>query len=157
MAFGKPEFFCAVLLVSRDPKRLADFYRDILGFPLEDEKHDGTEIHYGCEVGDLHFAIHPVENFKGREPGVGAVKLAFEVFDIAAFLSRIAIHGVKPLYEPKALGGTSLITAIVDPDGNEIEFTQLSEGWFKHIKKRRADGVDMLSRWESRKVNSQKA
>jgi catechol 2,3-dioxygenase-like lactoylglutathione lyase family enzyme len=146
---GRPEFFCAVLLVSRNPRRLAEFYRDVLGIPLEEERHDDTEPHYGCEVGDLHFAVHPVENFGGEAPGVGAVKLAFEVFDLDAFLSRLATLGVKALYPPKALGATSRITAVRDPDGNEVEFTQLSPAWFEHLERRRSQGIDVLQRWRA--------
>ena len=57
----KIEFVSAILLVSRHPERLAAFYRDIVGLPLEDEQHGETAAHYGCELGDLHFAIHPAE------------------------------------------------------------------------------------------------
>ena len=148
MDAGRPEFFCAVLLVSQDPQRLAAFYRDVLGIPLEEERHDGTHPHYGCEVGDLHFAVHPVENFDGRSPGVGSVKLAFEVFDLDAFLGRLTAHGVNPLYPPRALGKTSRITAVLDPDGNEVEFTQLAPEWFEHLARRRRSGVDVLARWK---------
>ena len=143
-----PEFACAILLISKNPKRLSDFYRDVLGFPLKDEQHDDSAPHYGCEVGDIHFAIHSPEESHEKNPKSGAVKLAFEVFDMDGFLARIAKHGVNPLYPPKALGGTSRLTAILDPDGNEIEFTQLSKGWFDHIEKRRKEGHDVLSRWK---------
>jgi catechol 2,3-dioxygenase-like lactoylglutathione lyase family enzyme len=146
---GMPEFFCAVLLVSRDPRRLAAFYRDVLGFPLEEERHDGTHPHFGCEVGDLHFAVHPVDNFEGSQPGVGSVKLAFEVFDLDAFLARLSAQGVAPLYPPRALGKTSRICAVRDPDGNEVEFTQLSPQWFEHLAARRRKGIDVLARWKA--------
>jgi catechol 2,3-dioxygenase-like lactoylglutathione lyase family enzyme len=147
MAFTSTQFFSAVLLVSRNPERLAKFYSDVLGIPLEEEEHDDTAKHYGCELGDLHFAIHPVENFSSQtEPGVGSVKLAFEIFDMEGFLDHLRKHDLAPLYPPKPLG-TSLIIALRDPDGNEIEFTQLSAGWFKHLERRREDGHDILQRW----------
>ena len=44
------EFFSAVLLISKEPERLATFYRDVIGMPLEDEQHGETEKHYGCEL-----------------------------------------------------------------------------------------------------------
>ena len=149
MDAGRPEFFCAVLLVSRDPQRLAAFYRDVLGIPLEEERHDDTHAHFGCEVGDLHFAIHPPSNFGDHAPGVGSVKLAFEVFDLDAFLERLGTHGVTPLYPPRALGKTSRITAVMDPDGNEVEFTQLAREWFEHLARRRRSGIDVLARWKT--------
>jgi catechol 2,3-dioxygenase-like lactoylglutathione lyase family enzyme len=125
---------------------LAQFYRDVLGIPLEDEKHGNTELHYGCEVGDLHFAIHPHENFKDQDPGVGAIKLAFEVGDIEAFVARLKAKGVEPLYPPKNFG-IGLITAVRDPDGNLVEFTQLSEKWIGHVKGLRQKGLEQISNW----------
>ena len=145
MGFTSTQFLSAVLLVSREPERLAIFYRDVLGIPLEEEQHDETIKHYGCELGDLHFAIHPIENFRSGEPGVGSVKLAFEIFDMNAFISHLKERGITPLYSPKPLG-TSLITALRDPDGNEIEFTQLSPGWFEHLQNRRKMGHDIIER-----------
>ena len=41
----------ALLLISDDAAALAAFYREALGFPLEDELHDGILLHYGCEIG----------------------------------------------------------------------------------------------------------
>ena len=71
----KVEFLSAVLVVSKNHEKLAQFYKDVVGIPLKDEQHDETIKHYGCELGDLHFAIHPVENFQDANHGVGSVSL----------------------------------------------------------------------------------
>ena len=55
----------AVLLMSPDATKLADFYRASLALPLKDEVHDGVPLHYGCEIGSVHFAIHPSEGWPG--------------------------------------------------------------------------------------------
>jgi catechol 2,3-dioxygenase-like lactoylglutathione lyase family enzyme len=141
------EFFSAVLLVSKDPDRLAKFYRDVLGIALEDEQHGDLKKHYGCTMGDLHFAIHPVENFDDPSAGVGSVKLAFTVFDMKAFVNRLRDHGVQPLYPPKD-AGFALMTAVRDPDGNLLEFTQLGDAWFRHLAQRRRDGHDVLRKMD---------
>lgn len=146
----KIEFLSAVLLVSKDPGRLAAFYRDVVGLPIQVEEHGETDKHYGCELGDLHFAIHPVSNFEGSLTGVGAIKLAFTVFDMNAFMKKIESLGIKLVYPPKDTG-FSLMTALHDPDGNYIEFTQLSDRWFQHLKKRREKGIDVISRWQETK------
>ncbi len=151
MAFQKTEFMCAVLIVSKDPERLFKFYRDGLGFPLEEEQHGKTQKHYGCELGDLHFAIHPVENFQDKEPGVGSIKLAFEIFDMESFVQRLKKNGIETLYPPKPLMANSLITSVRDPDGNEIEFTQLSDRWFNHLEERKRKGIDVVQRWKDLK------
>ena len=144
----KVEFLSAVILVSKNHDRLAEFYKNVIGLPLEDEQHGDTHKHYGCELGDLHFAIHPIENFKDSAYGVGSVKLAFEVFDIQAFVKKLETHKIQPLYPPRQQG-PMLITAINDPDGNLIEFTQLGERWFKYLEERRQKGHDILIRRKS--------
>jgi predicted enzyme related to lactoylglutathione lyase len=137
------EYLSAVLLISNDAARLATYYRDVVGIPLEEEKHGDTEPHFGCELGDLHFAIHPRANFPNSAAGVGSVKLAFNVFDMNRFVARMERDGVKFAYPPKDTG-FAVMTATTDPDGNFIEFTQLSEGWFKYLEGRRAKGKDVL-------------
>src|SRR5262249_34975119 len=118
------EFLSAVLVVSENPKRLADFYPDVVGVPLREERHGETRPHWGCTLGDIHFAIHPVETFPDRRSGVGSVKLAFTVFDIQALARRLAQRGVSLVYPPRETGFL-WSTAIRDPDGNLVEFTQL--------------------------------
>jgi len=144
------EFLSAVLLVSKDSKKLAAFYRDAIGLPLEAEEHGETDPHYGCELGDLHCAIHPLSNFEGAGSGVGSVKLAFTVFDMNAFVKKIESQGLKLEYPPKDTG-FSLMTALRDPDGNYVEFTELSDRWFQHLESRRNQGIDVVARWKAQK------
>jgi predicted enzyme related to lactoylglutathione lyase len=144
------EFLSAVLIVSENPARLASFYREVVGIRLTDEAHGGSLPHYGCALGDVHFAIHPVETFPDRRHGVGAVKLALNIFDINALVERLESNGVKLLYPPHDTG-FFLTTAINDPDGNFIEFTQMSDDWFKLLEERRKSGLDVVSRWKSTK------
>lgn len=142
----KIEFLSAVLLVSKNPERLANFYKDVVGLPLEDEDHGESEKHYGCELGDLHFAIHPLSNFEGTGYGTGSVKLAFTVFDMESFVEKVKSKGIQLAYEPKDTG-FAVMTALTDPDGNYIEFTQLSDRWFQHLESRRKQGIDVVNRW----------
>jgi hypothetical protein len=60
------EFLSAVLIVSPQPARLAEFYREVVGVPLQDEAHGTSRAHYGCTLGDLHFAINPLKTFPDR-------------------------------------------------------------------------------------------
>ena len=144
------EFLSAVLIVSEDPRRLADFYRDVVGIPLEAEEHGASLPHWGCTLGDIHFAIHPVATFPDRRSGVGSVKLAFTVFDIQALAQRLDSKGVPLLYRPRDTGFFRS-TAIQDPDGNLIEFTQLRDEWFAMLEERRRRGADVVSRWRTTK------
>ena len=142
------EFLSAVLIVSADPQRLADFYRDVVGIPLQEERHGTSLPHWGCTLGQIHFAIHPLETFPDRRAGVGAVKLAFTVFDIWALARRLEASGVSLLYAPRDTG-FFWSTAIQDPDGNLIEFTQLCDQWFEQLEARAAQGADVVARWRT--------
>lgn len=140
------EFLSAVLLVSRNAERLAAFYGDVLGVPLTVEQHDAEPPHWGCTLGDLHFAIHPVDDFdEDPATGVGAIKLAFAVFDIDEVAARLEERGVGLLYAPKDLGWCKM-TAIRDPDGNYLELTELGDDWYRHLEKRKDAGHDLLLR-----------
>lgn len=150
MAREPIEFLSAVLLVSANPQRLAEFYTDVVGVPLEAERHGKSLPHWGCNLGDIHFAIHPVETFPDRQSGVGSVKLAFTTFDLDALVRRLENGGVTLLYPPRDTGFFRS-TAIQDPDGNLIEFTELCDEWFKGLEAARARGADVVTRWRDAK------
>jgi RimJ/RimL family protein N-acetyltransferase len=141
------EGFSGILLVSENPGRLADFYRDVLGIPLEDEHHEGTLPHYGCTLGQAHFAIHPIEDFPDGRSGVGAVKMAFTVFDVRGIAARVQERGVALLYPPRD-EGFFVGTALLDPDGNFVELTELCDEWFLSLNDRGGRGLDVLERWD---------
>jgi predicted enzyme related to lactoylglutathione lyase len=143
---GCMRFLSAVLIYSKDADRLSAFYKDVVGIPLEEENH-GQNRHYGCELGDIHFAIHQAE--AGEKPGVGSINIAFEVFDIERHMRLMAQKNVKIVSQPKDLGFMKL-AVIEDPDGNTIEFTELSSEWIEHLRERRAQGRDIVSAWDRR-------
>jgi catechol 2,3-dioxygenase-like lactoylglutathione lyase family enzyme len=148
-------FLSGVLPVSQDPERLVVFYRDLLGVPLVEERHGDAAPHWGCELGDVHFAIHPVEDYpEDRVAGVGAVKLAFMVFDLTAFAGWLEERGIELCHPPTRLGSESLVTAVRDPDGNLIELTELGSGWLEHLKAHRAEGHDLIRRWSHQQDSS---
>jgi predicted enzyme related to lactoylglutathione lyase len=142
------EFLSAVLIYSEDAERLARFYRDVLAVPLEEEKHGDGPLHYGCELGDVHFAIHPATDRLVPTVGGPRFRLAFTVFSTEALLERLARHGVSPVTGPTKTPFATF-TAITDPDGNYVELTELSDAWFEHLAARRAAGADVVERWRT--------
>jgi catechol 2,3-dioxygenase-like lactoylglutathione lyase family enzyme len=151
---GPPEglrFISGVILVSRQPEQVMEFYQDVLGLPLAEERHGDTQPHWGCELGDVHFAIHPAEDYP-EDPagGPGPIKLAFMVFDLPRMTEWLNRRGIPPCYPPADLGEGSQITAVRDPDGNLVELTQLGPGWLGHLKAHRAAGNDLVSAWDAR-------
>ena len=145
------EFLSGVIIVSKQAEQLAQFYRDVVGIELEAEDHGGLETHWGTELGDIHFAIHPESNFKGSPTGNASVKLAFTVFDLDAVLSRFEDHGVELAYPVKNEGFGRMV-AIHDPEGNFIEFTELTDDWFEHLERRKKAGHDPVARWKQHRV-----
>ena len=139
---GSIEFISAVLVASEQPERLSAFYRDVLGVPLAEERHGDAPPHWACELGDVHFAIH----LRHGHWVPGPIRIAFWVFDLPAFATRLEATGVALLYPVRNLGPTSLVTAIRDPDGNEVELTQMGDDWIAHLSDRRRSGTDIISR-----------
>ena len=138
---GRIEFLSAVLITSAEPGRLAAFYRDGLGVPLVSEEHGG-QSHWGCELGDVHFAVHPGESGSGR----GSTRFALRDFDLESYVARLQEKGIPCLYPIERLGEGSWVTAVRDPDGNAVELTQMSEQWVRHLAEHRRGGADVLVR-----------
>lgn len=115
----------AILLISQDAPALKEFYSKALELPLEDEIHDGTPLHYGCEIGSVHFAIHP----DGGWPGVATKDsqspvIALMTDDLAAIVERLAGYDIaaNPVDH-----GFAYVIAFRDPDGNHVEILQEKE------------------------------
>ena len=142
-------FLSGIILTSAEPQRLVDFYRDMLGVPLVEERHGDTEPHWACELGDVHFAVHPEADYPGEPTAAGAVKIAFMVFDLNAFTTWLTERGVELCYEPVDFGTQSRITAVRDPDGNLVELTELGPAWLDHLRSHRARGGDLVATWSS--------
>jgi catechol 2,3-dioxygenase-like lactoylglutathione lyase family enzyme len=110
----------AILLISDDAEKLAAFYREALGFPLEDEVHEGVPLHYGCEIGAVHFAIHPSADWPGRPgPDSQSPVIVFYTSDVEATYQRLVANGVQAT--PPFDHGFATMTAFRDPDGNNVQ------------------------------------
>jgi catechol-2,3-dioxygenase len=119
----------AVLIVTRDIERVAGFYRDVLEIPLRPEQHPGggEELHYGCSLAGMHFAVHPVANFaEAPETGIGGVRLAFRTESVEDAGASLRQKGVT--FSGPVDFGWSKMLFLRDPDGNYVELVQLSNG-----------------------------
>jgi catechol 2,3-dioxygenase-like lactoylglutathione lyase family enzyme len=112
--------FKSIVLTSQNPDKTAAFYRDLFGIPLEEEQHRGTDRHFACRVGDLHFAIHPREGFwlpTSSAAEAGTI-VSFNVEDLDALVSHLAARGVE-ITARNTIGPMSFI-AVRDPDGRHV-------------------------------------
>lgn len=131
MQRDRPRFVSVIVVQSAAPSALAAFYREVVGIPLREEITDDTGGHFGCELGDTYFAIYPGATVT-ESCHSDTVKLSLAVRDIDAFVARIHRQGVTPLYAIRN-AGFARITALRDPDGNYIEFTELSRSWLRRL------------------------
>jgi catechol 2,3-dioxygenase-like lactoylglutathione lyase family enzyme len=116
----------AILLISPNASELARFYRDTLGLPLEDEVHEGVPLHYACELGGVHFAIHPAEGWPGVPTSNSqSPVIALRTSDAKAVAERLASCGFM------AAGphdhGFAQVVVFRDPDGNHVEILEPAE------------------------------
>ena len=113
----------AILLVSPDPRALATFYRRVLDLPLEDEEHPGVPLHYGCDVGGVHLAIHSSDGFLGvptRDAQSPLIVLGTS--NVKAIVERLIAHGVSMIGPTDH--GFGLAVSFRDPDGNLVEILE---------------------------------
>lgn len=116
---------CGVILVSDNPKRLADFYGRVLGVEFEEENHGDLAPHYGIDVGLLHFGIHPPGNFARSAPGNANATIAFNVSSLAkaaSVLEQLEAKQVQPPHDE----GFGPVSSYLDPDGNTFEIVELN-------------------------------
>ena len=109
-----------IFFKSKDPKHLADWYRDVLGIPIE--AWGGATLR--TDVPD-----HPPvvvwnafpETTDYMAPSTREFMVNFAVDDLDAFLAKLSAKGVKPLKRDDS-DPSGRFAWILDPDGTKIEF-----------------------------------
>ena len=117
------EGVAGVLLISSEAEKLRDFYVDVLRLPLEDEIHDDIPLHYACELGSSHFAIHPAEGWPGvATPNAQSPVILLNSKDVNMLADRLRAAGTDA-YGPYD-HGFAYVVSFRDPDGNHVEILQ---------------------------------
>ena len=119
----------AILLISPNAKKLCGFYRATLGLPLEEERHDGMPLHYGLDLGDVHFAIHPAKGWPGVPTrNAQSPVVYFSTSNLKAVTKRLSAGGVKVTGPTNH--GFAQVVSFRDPDGNFISILEYApEYW----------------------------
>lgn len=115
---------CGVILISDDPASLAEFYAEVFDLGFEREDHGDLAVHFGVDIGRIHFGIHPPSNFGKVTPGNASTALAFEVDSLAETSEKLSALGAEQVREPHD-EGFGPVAAYLDPDGNQFEIVEL--------------------------------
>jgi predicted enzyme related to lactoylglutathione lyase len=112
----------SMLLASTDPERLRTWY--VAAF--DPEENTDVEGYRVLKFGDFYLMIDTRSDVSDSNPEPGRVILNFDVDDARAVVERLNGLGVSWLAELEDRGGSLFATAI-DPDGNYVQFIQMSE------------------------------
>jgi predicted enzyme related to lactoylglutathione lyase len=112
----------SMLLSSADPDRLGAWYAAAVT-PADDARVDTYRI---LRYGEFHLMIDRRDDVGPANPEPGRMILNFDVEDARAVVSRLDEMGVTWLAPLEDRDGSLFATA-VDPDGNYVQFIQISE------------------------------
>jgi len=112
----------SILLASRDPQRLHDWYAATLQ-PQEDTEMEQYRV---LRFGNVYLLIDTRGDIGGSNPEPGRMILNFGVRDARAVAARMAELGTTWHAGLEERDGSLFATAI-DPDGNYVQIIQLSE------------------------------
>ncbi len=109
------------MLGTTNPKRLSEFYREVL-----DKEADWTDGDWsGWQIGNTQLTIGEHSEVKGKTKEPQRVIINFETEDVKKEFERIKKLGAEVIKDPYEMGGMEIAT-FADPDGN---FFQLVSPW----------------------------
>lgn len=115
---------CGAILLSADPAALARFYGAALGLEFTREDHGDLAPHWGVDIGQIHFGIHPPGNFRRDAGQPGGAVLAFNITSLAECAARLEQLGATCLMPPHDEGFGN-VACYADPEGNPFEIVEL--------------------------------
>lgn len=117
----------AVLLSTESAKKLAKFYREVVGLKqgivmeLGDKGEEGYE--FSLKGANLYILDHSKVKGKNKQPE--RVMFNLEVSDIEKEVKRLKKAKVKPTQDIYHVEGYGLIATFEDPDGNYFQLVQV--------------------------------
>ena len=119
----------AILLYSQDPKKLADFYKEKVGFTLEMTGEYGEDVKdtfYMFKVGDSkQFGVLHHSKVKGKNKEPERYMINFEVKDIEAAVGKLKKNKVKLIADIYHVQDYGKIATFEDIDGNYFQLVQV--------------------------------
>jgi predicted enzyme related to lactoylglutathione lyase len=117
----------AVLIGSQNSKKLATFYREIVGLKQGEvwENPDTTEEGYILMAGKIGLYIMDHSKIKGKSKEPARMMFNLEVDDIEKEVKRLKKAKVKVISDIYHQPEYGLIATFADPDGNYFQFVQV--------------------------------
>jgi catechol 2,3-dioxygenase-like lactoylglutathione lyase family enzyme len=113
--------FGGVFFHSPDPKALAEWYREKLGFEIADW---GGAMIKAASDGPPHSVWAPFDKTTGYfKPSSREFMINFAVDDLSVFVAQLESRGVK-IMGREDMEGVGSFAWILDPDGTKIELWQ---------------------------------
>ena len=120
-----------VVIRSARPRRLVEFYRDVLGCPVERETSPEVglvQLRAGTSLIDIIAVDSQLGRMGGREPGrdghnLDHFCLVLETFDEVVIRDHLSCHVIQAADTARRYGAEGFGPSIYieDPDGNTIE------------------------------------
>ena len=121
----KIKSICGVIIASKDPQKLAEFYSSVFEVEFERELHGDLVEHFGIDIGTIHLGIHPPENLGRSEVGNASVSIAYNVDsldDVSQRLSKLGAEEVTAAHDE----GFGMVATYKDLEGNQFEVVELT-------------------------------
>ncbi len=110
----------SINLNSADPERLTAFYRDVVGFPV-DEASGGLFVR-----GGIHLFVDGHSEISGPAQEPARVLINFFVDDLRAQQARLEAAGVPFIRKEGVEFWGGVISTFVDPDGNYCQLMEFN-------------------------------
>ena len=108
----------SIMVGTKQPKVLAEFYGKIFGKPPE--MADENFGFYGWQVGAAYFSVLDHSEMGGRAKDPGRILINFETSQVKDEFERIKAFGAEVIREPYEMEG-GWIATLADPDGNYFQ------------------------------------
>ena len=121
----KIKSICGVIIASKNPNLLADFYSQVFDVRFEEENHGSLGKHYGVDIGEVHLGIHPPENLEKSEIGNSSTSVAYNISSLEEVMSRLSKANAVQIRAPHD-EGFGMVATYKDPEGNQFEIVELN-------------------------------
>ncbi len=116
-----------VMIFTEDVARLTAFYRDKLGFTVDEDR--GKSVMFATpQPGGTQLAIESHSEIRGRSKEPDRIMINLRVEDCRRLYDELREKEVEFVAEPYAdPDGAYVVATLRDPDGNTLQLVQVSE------------------------------